>query len=104
MSRILTDHISGRRIVDIDYVFKQIQNNVHGGGLDCSFMNMSFVSEKRYGFFSKFKFKCKICNIVTVILSEPKNDLDKSYLPINKAVTNGTVAIGNKKIKSILQN
>lgn len=72
-------------------MFKQIQNSSHGGGLDCSFMNMSFVSEKRYGFFSKFKFQCKMCNIVTVISSEPS---DKSYFPINKAVTNGTVAIG----------
>lgn len=92
--RVLTDHLSGRRIVDVDYIFKQIQNSSHGGGLDCSFLNMSFVSEKRYGFFSKFNFQCKVCNIVKVISSEPS---DKSYLPINKAVTNGTVAIGKLK-------
>ncbi|XP_022173422.1 uncharacterized protein LOC111035906 [Myzus persicae] len=81
---VITDHLSGRRIVDVDYIFKQIQNSSHGGGLDCSFLNMSFVSEKRYGFFSKFKFQCKMCNIITVISSEPS---DKSYLPINKALT-----------------
>lgn len=58
--RILTDHISGRRIVDIDYIFKQIQNNSHGGGLDCSFINMDFVSDIRYGFFpnSNLNVKC----------------------------------------------
>lgn len=38
-----------------------------------------------------------MCNIVTDILSEPKDYLDKSYLPINKAVTNGTLAIGKIK-------
>lgn len=32
-----------------------------------------------------------MCNIITFISSEPIND---TYLPINKAVTNGTVAIG----------
>jgi len=71
--RVLTENLSGRRIVDVDYIFKQIQNSSHGGGLDCSFLNMSFVSEKRYGFFSKFKFQCKMCNIVTVISSEPSD-------------------------------
>jgi len=39
-----------------------------------------------------------MCNIVKVISSEPS---DKSYLPINKAVTNGTVAIGKLKNNNI---
>ncbi|KAF0746511.1 YqaJ domain-containing protein, partial [Aphis craccivora] len=67
-TEVLTDHLSGRRIVYVDYIFKQIQNSSHVGGLDCSFLNMSFVSEKRYGFFSKFKFQCKMCNIVTATI------------------------------------
>ncbi|KAL4127359.1 hypothetical protein QTP88_011533 [Uroleucon formosanum] len=58
------------------YTLPSIEGNSntdsHGGGLDCSFFNMFFASEK-------------------IISSEPS---DKSYLPINKAVTNGTVAIG----------
>lgn len=54
-------------------------------------MSMVFVSEKRCGFFSKFKFRCQMCNIETIIFSEPTNE---TYLPINKAVINGTVAIG----------
>lgn len=89
--RFHTTPLSGRRIVDINHIFKQIQDYTHKGGFDCSFMSMVFVSEKRIGFFSKFKFKCQMCKIETIISTEPTNE---TYLPINKAVINGTVAIG----------
>ncbi|KAJ8882925.1 hypothetical protein PR048_014764 [Dryococelus australis] len=46
----VTNVLSGRRIVDIVYLFTQIQNEKHHGGSDCSFMDMDFVKEKVDGF------------------------------------------------------
>lgn len=79
----------GRRIVDIGYIFKQIQSTSHDIGLGCTFINIKFVSESRNGYFSKFKFKCQMCNKNTVISSDPSESF-----PINEAITNGTIAIG----------
>jgi len=52
---------------------------------------MEFVSESRNGFFSIFKFIYKMCKTTATISSDPK---EESRLPINEAITNGTVAIG----------
>lgn len=53
---------------------------------------MEFVEEIRLGFFSKYIFKCKICNLQEVIRSE--ENCNNSYISINKAIENGTIAIG----------
>lgn len=82
----------GRRIVDMKHVFTQIQNpNNHIRGLDCTFMDVEFVNEICMGFESRWYFKCKMCNKETVLTSESR---DLSYIPINKAAVNGTIAIG----------
>ncbi|CAI6370727.1 unnamed protein product [Macrosiphum euphorbiae] len=52
---------------------------------------MEYVSEKLNGYFSTFEFKCKMCGIKMRISSE---NIKADYLTINKAVLNGTVAIG----------
>lgn len=88
-----TDGFYGRRIVDLFYIFDQIQSNVYSGGFDCSFMNMKIISEKKNGFQSKFTFKCQICGISTIINSENKKG-QNTYLPIIEAVVSGTIAIG----------
>lgn len=74
------------------YIFDQIKNSRHEIGLDCSFLNMEFVSEKQEGFRSVFKFSCKMCKIITCISSEKSNPLN--YIPINDAVVSGTIGIG----------
>lgn len=82
----------GRRIVDIKHIFTLIQNiNNHVRGLDCTFMNVEFINEICMGFESRWHFKCKMCNMETVITSERQN---VSYIPVNKAAVNGTIAIG----------
>jgi len=53
---------------------------------------MEYVSEKLNGYFSTFELKCKMCCIKMHISSE---NIKADYLTINKAVLNGTVAIGN---------
>lgn len=52
---------------------------------------MEYVSKKINGYFSTFEFKCKMCCIKMSITSE---NIKTDYLSINKAVLNGTVAIG----------
>lgn len=89
--------LTGRRIVDICHIFKQIQNSSHDDRFGCSFANMEFVSESRNGFYSKFKFICKMCKTTTIISSDSNEEF---RLPINEAVTNGTVAIGKINIKN----
>lgn len=51
---------------------------------------MSFISEKRQGYYSKFLFKCDMCGISRHIQSE-KESLN---LPINEGIVSGTIAIG----------
>jgi len=83
---------SGRRIVDINYVFYQIKNSYHKGPFDCSFLNMTFISEKKHGLRSTFKFKCDVCNIIMSIDSEKLKP--ENYLPINEAAVSASISAG----------
>lgn len=53
---------------------------------------MEFLSETRKGYKSSFSFRCKMCNDISTITSENSN----VYFPINKAIVNGSLAMGNK--------
>lgn len=64
---------------------------MHTPGLRCTFADVEFVKEIRKGFESNWIFKCNMCNSLTSIFSETKK-LD--YIPINKAIFNGTCAVG----------
>lgn len=74
------------------YVFSQIKNSVHRGSFGCTFLNMTFISEKKHGFRSSFKFKCDVCNIVMFIDSEKLKP--EAYLPVNYSAVNGSIAAG----------
>lgn len=87
--------LEGRRIVDINYLFSQIQKSRHDK-FDCSFVDMEFKSEHRKGYISIFTFECKMCGIISTISSENSNG--SNYLGINQAVVNGTLAIGTSFI------
>ena len=81
-----------RRIVDMFYVFNQIQkSNKHTPGLGCTFIDMNFVKEECKGLSSSWYFKCKMCNCIMIIDSER---VTPDYLPINKSAVNGTIAVG----------
>ncbi|KAF0708510.1 YqaJ domain-containing protein [Aphis craccivora] len=88
---IITKSLEGRRIVDIQHLFAQIQQSKHDK-FNCSFIDMEFQNEIRKGFNSVFKFKCKICGIKSSIYSENINE--SKYLGFNLAVINGTLAVG----------
>ncbi|KAL4131708.1 hypothetical protein QTP88_008982 [Uroleucon formosanum] len=83
---------SGRRIVDMNYVFYQIKNSDHKAPFGCSFLNMTFISEKKHGLRSTFKFKCDICHIIMFIDSEKSKP--ERYLPINEAAVTGSISTG----------
>lgn len=87
--------------MDIGYIFEQIKlTNKHEGGFDCTFNDMEFIEEKRYGFFSKYICKGKMCNIQQIISSEDNNN--DSYMSINQAVVNGTISVGTIFFYNIL--
>lgn len=88
-----TEILNGRRIVDIGHIFNEIQNSRHSGGFGCSFLDMIFKREEKQGYFSIFYFHCKMCGIEKKITSENTNNFE--CIPINKAVVNATIAIGN---------
>ncbi|CAI6373705.1 unnamed protein product [Macrosiphum euphorbiae] len=54
---------------------------------------MAFQSECHKGYLSVFSFRCKMCNKSSSFTSENIQNKDK-YLPINKAIVNGSLAIG----------
>lgn len=84
---------SGKRIVDMNYyVFYQIKNSYHKGPFDCSFLNMTFISEKKHGLRSTFKFKCDVWNIIMSIDSEKSKQ--ENYSPINEAAVSGSISAG----------
>lgn len=53
---------------------------------------MVLLNEKHFGLRSVFKFKCNMCNIIYYIESEKQ--YPETYMPINKAVVGGSIAIG----------
>lgn len=53
---------------------------------------MVFQSEYRLGFTSTYTFKCKVCGIISSISSENLNSCQ--YMPLNKAIVSGSLAIG----------
>lgn len=84
--RVSNNLYEGITIVDITYIFSQIQrinSKMHTSGLGCSFINVELINEIRRGFETTWIFKCKRCNLLTPIESEIKN---LEYVPIN----NGT--------------
>jgi len=104
MSACVCRSLEGRRIVDIKYIFDQIQNSRHEH-FDCSFLDMVFQSECRKGYMSVLNFRCKMCNISSSFTSENIQHTN-NYLPINKAIVNGSLAIGTEFVvlKLILIN
>lgn len=50
--------VGGRRIVDVLYIYDQIRNSNHGGGLGFTFIDCEFVKEIRFGYSSMWVFKC----------------------------------------------
>lgn len=87
---IQNDKLSGRRVVDIKYLFSAISNIKHQH-LGCTFADLNFVKEQRHGFTSKYVFECKMCKIIETVHSEEPN----VKLNANNAIAEGILCSGN---------
>ncbi|CAH1102119.1 unnamed protein product [Psylliodes chrysocephalus] len=88
--------LSGRRIVDINYVFKQILSGKKHTPFDCSISDMKVINEFRNGYISTFMLQCKMCNIIEQIHTEDPGNVgnDTDILNINSAITLGAISTG----------
>jgi len=80
--------------MDIKFVFDQIltsKNQNHTKRLGCSFIDSVFIKETHKGFQCSWLFKCKMCNIETIIQSEID---DKNKISFNKTVSSASIAVG----------
>ncbi|XP_050294642.1 uncharacterized protein LOC126750040 isoform X2 [Anthonomus grandis grandis] len=60
----ITDYvIEGRRIVDIQKLFKEIQNLSRHPPFNCTIADMNILTENRKGLKSSILLKCKMCNL-----------------------------------------
>lgn len=82
--------LTGRRIVDVCYFFKQLQEISNHGPFGCTLLNLEIISELRNGLQSTFKFKCKMCNAI----KEISTDSNGSEFNINSAAVLGILSIG----------
>ncbi|XP_071051459.1 uncharacterized protein [Onthophagus taurus] len=87
VQRILT----GRRIVDIGYIMKQLIEHKHVALYNCNITNLQFVKEDRSGFSSMFLFECSLCRSQLQLHSD-----DPLIKPdVNMAAVSGAIMSGN---------
>jgi len=82
--------VSGRRIVDIQYIFNAIAKIRHHP-FECTFLNLRLTKEIQSGFLSEFHFICEICHKEEVLRTEPFTD---ELVPINLAIVASAVHNG----------
>lgn len=85
--------ISGRRIVDINFLLQELQEKArHSNLFDCKISSFRLISEKRIGLTSVFKFQCGMCQETCLINSEDTKNTERVNL--NIAATTGIVGSG----------
>ncbi|KAF5289744.1 hypothetical protein FQA39_LY03661 [Lamprigera yunnana] len=85
---------TGRRKVDIQYLFKCLQSLKHES-FNCTFSDVEITNEKRIGFCGIFTSKCKMCNKVDTLSTE---DLAKEQLDITTAAVSAPNAISHDRL------
>lgn len=80
--------LTGRRLIDINHFLTSLKNLKHDG-FGCSFFDIEIISEKRYGLKSSFVTKCKMCNMVKSIATEPETNIS-----VNKSAVSACLAVG----------
>nr|XP_023028737.1 uncharacterized protein LOC111516867 [Leptinotarsa decemlineata] len=89
--------VTGRRIVDISFLFKQILDSEKHKLFGCDITDMQVIKEVRKGFISTFTLKCKMCGITQQNHSEDPRNISgiTESLDINSALILGAVSSGN---------
>nr|XP_049695130.1 uncharacterized protein LOC110371421 isoform X2 [Helicoverpa armigera]XP_049695131.1 uncharacterized protein LOC110371421 isoform X3 [Helicoverpa armigera] len=85
--------VIGRRIVDINFLLKELQEKGrHNNLFDCKMSNFRLISERSLGLISVFKFQCNMCQETCLIHSE--DNKDPQQVNLNIAATTGIIASG----------
>ncbi|XP_022904610.2 uncharacterized protein [Onthophagus taurus] len=81
----------GRRVVDMDFILKQILSYQRHKPFECCTIDMVLIKETRKGLKSTFTLQCKICGLVDSIgTSSETSDL----MNINEATILGAISTG----------
>lgn len=84
--------LEGRRIVDIKYLFENIQEiSNHAPLFNCSIANLVVIGEKRKGLESTLKLKCSMCNIIKYL---PLFNTNDGHMNVNEAMALGAISTG----------
>ncbi|KAK4872906.1 hypothetical protein RN001_014935 [Aquatica leii] len=80
---------TGRRIVDIQFLFQSLQSFKHNG-FNCTFCDVEIIKEQRLGFRSIFTTKCKMCNQIDTLSTEDptKSQLDVTTAAVSDGIEN----------------
>ncbi|XP_050306168.1 uncharacterized protein LOC126743213 isoform X2 [Anthonomus grandis grandis] len=90
----ITDYvIEGRRIVDIQKLFKEIQNLSRHPPFNCTIADMNILTENRKGLKSSILLKCKMCNLEKY-LNLFTQDESETSMDINAAAALATISTG----------
>ncbi|KAF5278697.1 hypothetical protein FQR65_LT15585 [Abscondita terminalis] len=85
--------LSGRRIVDIEYFYKELVNlGNHSKLFSCSLENMIPVKEVRHGLTSCITLKCNMCHFIAPLWTTNKSD--PHLLDVNTSAVVGIMGIG----------
>lgn len=85
--------IEGRRVVQFDYFFKQLQLiSHHNSPLNCNLSHLRITSENRKGLNSTFNLKCVLCG---KILKLKTSESQQGVISINESFVSGIMSIGS---------
>ncbi|KAF2893893.1 hypothetical protein ILUMI_12277 [Ignelater luminosus] len=84
--------VTGRRMFNVNFLFKQILNGERHKPFDCSIIDMTVESERRNGLLSTFVLKCKFCSITQKLFNENIEDTNKFH--VNSAITLAAISTG----------
>lgn len=74
------------------HIIDRIQNSQHHTqGLGCSFLDVELISETINDFACYWTYKCKMCNLKTIITSEKQ---EPATIPLNKVAVKATIETG----------
>lgn len=90
-------HISGNRLIDINFYNAQIASINHDG-FGCTFKDLYCIGEQRFGLASKLIIQCKMCGKIEAISTENPNK--KQINEITMAASVG-IGIGYSQLKEL---
>ncbi|KAI5631791.1 yqaJ-like viral recombinase domain-containing protein [Phthorimaea operculella] len=82
----------GRRLVDVDYLFKQLQDISEHGPLGCNLKCLRIASEFRKGLDSNLTFKCSMCALKFDVSLVQK---EETGMNVNQQIVSGVMSCGS---------